>query len=70
MNYIDIHTHIDSPAPPACIAIHNVLAGEAAFEAEHIYNSLGIHPWQLMHASAKELEKNLSRAFQYQSLQP
>ncbi len=57
MFYVDIHTHIKKSAPEEVLAVNNVMAGEGLSQSVSVYNSLGIHPWQLLSMKAKEIEK-------------
>lgn len=57
MPLIDIHTHLKQPPPDGVIALNSVMAGEKAAQGNGVFNSLGIHPWQLIRQDEKQLKK-------------
>ncbi len=57
MPLIDIHTHLKQPPPDGVIALNSVMAGEKPAQGKGVFNSLGIHPWQLIQQDEKQLEK-------------
>lgn len=57
MPLINIHTHLKKPPPDGVIALNSVMAGEKSVQGNGAFNSLGIHPWQLLRQDEKQLKK-------------
>ncbi len=62
MPLIDIHTHLKQPPPDGVIALNSLMAGEKAAQGNGVFNSLGIHPWQLIRQDEQQLKKLFSIA--------
>jgi TatD DNase family protein len=57
MPLIDIHTHLKKPPPDGVIALNSLMAGEKSAQGNGVFNSLGIHPWQLIRQDEQQLKK-------------
>ncbi len=61
--YIDIHTH-HIPADPATMAILSLSTGDQALslESDHIWYSLGLHPWKVQEHDWQEHLKSIEKS--------